>query len=102
MFFPPSYVVDLLILKNRVLILRNIQIWVSAVLEGGRSADIHEFHFQAAKRSDMDCVGIQCAPFTDSQEWYLQAAKRSDKSSTIQQEGRFAHAQEKLFHNAKR
>ncbi len=29
---------------------------VSAVLEDGCSVDIHEFSFQAAKRSDMDCV----------------------------------------------
>ena len=35
----------------------------SAVLEGVRSADIHEFCFQAAKRSDMDCVEPQgCLP----------------------------------------
>ena len=31
----------------------------SAVLEGGRSADIHEFIFQAAGLSDMDCVELQ-------------------------------------------
>ena len=33
----------------------------SAVLEAGRSADIHEFPFQPAKRSDMEvktCKGI--------------------------------------------
>ena len=28
----------------------------SAVLEGGRPANIHEFCFQAAKRSDLECV----------------------------------------------
>ncbi len=28
----------------------------SAVLEGGRPANIHEFCFQAAKRSDLKCV----------------------------------------------
>ena len=50
---PPCYVVDLLILKNRVGRLRNVQTWVSAVLDGGRSADIQEFCFYAAKRSDM-------------------------------------------------
>ena len=33
----------------------------SAVLEGGRPANIHEFCFQAAKRSDMDCVQVQVA-----------------------------------------
>ena len=31
----------------------------SAVLEYGRSAYIHEFSSQAAKRSDMDCVELQ-------------------------------------------
>ena len=31
----------------------------SAVLEGGPSANIHKFCFQAAKRSDMDCVKVQ-------------------------------------------
>ncbi len=31
----------------------------SAVLEGGRSADIHEFFFQAAERSDMECFELQ-------------------------------------------
>ena len=30
----------------------------SAVLEGSPSDDIHEFYFQAAKRSDMDCVDV--------------------------------------------
>ncbi len=32
--------------------------------------------------------------FAERQEWHFQAAKRSDISSTILQEGRFAHAQE--------
>ena len=40
-----------------------------AVLEGVRSADIYEFCFQAAKRSDMDCVELQRGQFADSQEW---------------------------------
>ena len=53
------YVVDLLIPKNRVFRLRNVQIWVSAVLEGGRSSDFHEFFFHAAKRSNMYCVEMQ-------------------------------------------
>ena len=30
----------------------------SAVLDGGRSAYIHEFCFQAARRSDLDCVEL--------------------------------------------
>ena len=50
----------------------------SAVLEGGRSADIHELCFQAAKPSDMDCVEVQGGLFDDSHEWHFQAAKRSD------------------------
>ena len=60
----------------------------------GRSADIHEFCFLAAKRADMNCAEVQGCLFADCQEWHFQAAKRSDKSSTILQEGRFAHAQE--------
>ena len=31
----------------------------STILEGCRSTDIHEFCFQAAKRSDMDCPELQ-------------------------------------------
>ena len=42
-----------------------------AVLEGGRSADIHEICFQAAKRSDMDCAELQRCLFVDCQEWHL-------------------------------
>ena len=37
----------------------------SAVLEGGRSAYIYELCFQAAKRSDMDCVEVQGGLFDD-------------------------------------
>ena len=66
----------------------------SAVLEVGRPANINEFCFQAAKRSDMDCVEVQGGLFAESQEGHFQAAKRLDMSSTILQEGRFAHAQE--------
>ena len=50
----------------------------SAVLEVGRSADIHELCFQAAKPSDMDCVEVQGGLFDDSHEWHFPAAKRSD------------------------
>ena len=87
----------------------------SAVLEGVRSANIYEFCFQAAKRSDMDCVELQWGPFVHCQAWHIQVsklsdncsnipqengfvdvycAKRSDMSSTILQEVRFADAQE--------
>ncbi len=37
----------------------------SAVLDGGRSSYIHGFCFQAAKRSDMDCVELQECLFAD-------------------------------------
>ncbi len=37
----------------------------SAVLEVGRSADIHQFCFLAAKRSDMDCIEVQVGLFAD-------------------------------------
>ena len=35
----------------------------SAILEGGRPANIHEFCFQAAKRSDMERVYLQVGLF---------------------------------------
>ena len=53
----------------------------SAVLLGGRSANIHEFCFQAAKRSDMDCVEVQEGLFADRMAFSV--SKRSDKSSTF-------------------
>ena len=55
----------------------------SAVMVGGRSADIQLFSFQAANRSDMDCAELQGSLFADCQEWHFQAAKCSDKSRTI-------------------
>ena len=85
--------VDLLILKNRVGRLRNVQIWVSAVLDGGRSADIQEF--------DIMLQNVQICNVSKCNGVYLMivihgilAAKSSDKSSTLLQEGRFADAQE--------
>ncbi len=92
--FRPANVLDLLILRNRVFRLRNFQIWVSAVLEGGRSPDIHEFSFQAAKRSDRDCVEVQGRLLADCQEWHFQVFKLSDNCITILQEGRFAEVHE--------
>ena len=59
----------------------------SAVLEVGRSADIHEFCFQGAKRSDMDSVDVQGVQFANCQEWQFQVSRRSDNCSTILQEG---------------
>ena len=43
----------------------------SAVLDCGRSAYIHEFCFQAARRSDMDCVELQVCLFANRQEWHF-------------------------------
>ena len=47
----------------------------SAGLDCGRFADIHEFCFQADKRSDMDCVELQGGQIADSQEWDLMLRK---------------------------
>ena len=47
----------------------------NGVLEGGRSADIHELSFQAAKRSHMDCAELQGGLFAYTQEWDFQAPK---------------------------
>ncbi len=66
----------------------------SAVLDGGRSAYINEFCFQAAKRSDMDCVELQGCLFADCQEIHFQVLKRSDNCSTILQERRFGNVHE--------
>ena len=65
---PPCNVVELLILKNRFFRLRNVQIWVSSVLEVGRSADFHEFCFHAAKRSDKGIAVMKELRFVDTQE----------------------------------
>ena len=59
----------------------------------GRSADIHVFCFQAAKRSDMNCIEVQVGQFADCEEWHFQAAKCSERSRNILQECRFPHAQ---------
>ena len=66
----------------------------SGVHEVGQFVDIHEFCFQAAKRSDMDCVELQGGLFADCPEWHFQVSKSSDNCSTILQEGRFANVQE--------
>ena len=66
----------------------------SSVLEFCRSIDIHEFYFQAAKRSGMDCVKVQGGLFANCQEWHFKVAKRSDKNSTILQEIRFPDVHE--------
>ncbi len=63
----------------------------SAVLERGRSANIHEFCFQATKRSDMECVELQWCLFADCQEWQFEVLKRRDNCSKIPQEIRLAY-----------
>ncbi len=47
----------------------------SAVLEDGRSVDIHEFCFQAAKRTDMDSVELQGGLFVHCEAWDIQVSK---------------------------
>ena len=42
----------------------------------------------------MDFAQLQWGLFADCQEWHFQAAKSSDINSTIMEEGRFAVAQE--------
>ena len=39
----------------------------SAIQEGGRPANFHEFCFQAAKRSDLECVQLQVGRFSHAQ-----------------------------------
>ncbi len=48
----------------------------SVVLVVARFDDIQEFFFQAAKRSDMDCLVLQAALFADCQFRHIQAEKR--------------------------
>ncbi len=61
----------------------------SAVLEVGRSANIHKFCFQYAKHSDMDYVDLQCFLFADCKERHFQVSKLSDNCRNILPEGRF-------------
>ena len=70
----PFNVVDLLILRNRFSGFESSNIG-SAVLEDGLSAYIHEFCFQAAKRLNMDCVELERGLFVDCQSWYFQVSK---------------------------
>ena len=37
----------------------------SAVLQGGRFADVHELRFHTAKRKDMGCTELKECLFTD-------------------------------------
>ena len=68
---PPCYEVELLVLRNAFSGFKSLNMG-SAVLEVGRFADIHEFFFQAAKRSEMNCVELQGCLFADCQEWHFQ------------------------------
>ena len=47
----------------------------SAVLESVRCVIIHEFCFQASKRSDMVCVEQQCGLFADCHELNFRSRK---------------------------
>ena len=61
----------------------------SAVMEVVRSADIHEFFFQATKSSDMEFVELQGSLLAESQEWHFQVLKLSDNCNNIPQESGF-------------
>ena len=69
---PPCYVDDLMILRNRVSGFECSNMG-SAVLEGGRSDDIHIFCFQAEKCANMDCVDVKGSLFADCKEWHFQS-----------------------------
>ena len=77
-------------------------IFGSAVLQGGRFADVQELRFEIAKRSHKDCAELQGCQFADFQGWRFQAAKCSDMSLAIIQEGRLAGAQESRIQGANR
>ena len=66
----------------------------SAVLEGGGTANINEFCFHAAKRSDMNCVELQRCLFVNYQALHFQVSNLTDICSTILQEIRFADVNE--------
>ena len=72
---PPCYMVDLLIHRNRVFRLRNVQVWLVLSWKVVVLNDFHEICFQAAKRSDMDCMELQGGLFADCQELYLRLRK---------------------------
>ncbi len=96
-----SNVIGLLMLRNCVFRLRNVQIWVVlswklVVLLIFTNSVFKLQNVQIWTVTKFKGVNFYC------HEWHLQAAKRSDKSSTVLQEGRFAHAQEYRFHGAKR
>ena len=74
----------------------------SAVLLGGRSADVQEFCFQNCKTFRYGLSRNARCLLADCQKWRIVAAKRSDKSSTLLQEVRFANAQEPRFLGVKR
>ena len=97
----PCYVVDLMILRNRVLRLRNVQIWV--VLSWKLVVCWYSrILFSSCKTFRYGMRRSARSIFAESQEWHFQAAKCSYMSSTIIAEVRFAHAQVQHFHAAKR
>ena len=63
-------------------------------MESDRSADIHKFNFQAAKRSDLDCFELKGRLLVDCQAWYIQFSKLSVNCNTILQESRLGDVHE--------
>ena len=68
----------LLIVRNCIFRLRNVQIRCSTILQVGRNADAQESCFQASKRSNMGSALLVSGRFDDIQEFCLQTAKRSE------------------------
>ena len=91
---------DLLIVRNRVFRFPDVQIWLALSWD---FVDLLIFRNCVFKLENVhistvpNCKGLDLL----TQEWHFQSGKRSDKSSTTLQEGRFADAQEKRFQGAK-
>ena len=99
--FLSSNEVDLLMLRNRVFRLRNVQKRAVPSRKGGRFADAQESRLQGAARSQMVSAVLQGGWFSDAQESRIQAAKVSEMGSFAQQWGWFPDDQESRIHVAK-
>ena len=92
--------IHLLILRNRVFRLRNVEIW-HAVQQRVRFGDAEESRIQAENRSDGKCCPARCL-IADAQESLIQVAKRSNVGIAVVKGLRFADTQELRFQACKR
>ena len=92
--------IHLLILRNRVFRLRNVEIW-HAVQQRVRFGDAEESRIQAENRSDGKCCPARCL-IADAQESLIQVAKRSNVGIAVVKGLRFADTQELRFEAWKR